>query len=221
MRKPTPYRKMSRAAFRADQHAGIRLPHIAPFNALVDELRADPDRGWMPYIAPMYGGVHARVLSVLRDPGPKTQDEDGSGMLCVENDDDAAQYMSELLAGAGVPVAELVPWNAYPWYMHVRGTSKVPNAEQLNAGVEPLRRVIDLMPDLRVVIVHGGTAHDAWDRFEKRHRSTAARSRVLRTFHTARTTFRHPDPAVRESRHQHLRDTFAELAEILRSADGA
>lgn len=49
--------------------------------------------------------------------------------------------MSELLAGAGVPVAELVSWNAYPWYMHVRGTSKVPNAEQLNAGVEPLRRV--------------------------------------------------------------------------------
>jgi len=212
---------MSDSAFRAAQHAGVRLPHIAPFNALVDELRTEANRGWMPYIAPVYGGVKARVLSVLRDPGPKTQDDDGSGMLCCENDDDAAQYMSELLAAAGVPVAELVPWNAYPWYMHVRGTSKVPSAAQLDAGVEPLRRIIELMPDLRVVILHGGTAHDGWDRFEKRHQSIATQYRVLRTYHTARTTFRHRDPAVRESRHQHLRDTFAELATVLCRDDAA
>jgi hypothetical protein len=39
-----------------------RLPHVAPVNALADELR-----GWVPYVAPLYGGVEARMLSVLRD----------------------------------------------------------------------------------------------------------------------------------------------------------
>jgi len=50
--------------------------HIEPINLLVDELRIS-ERGWLPYVAPMYGGVNARLLSVLRDPGPKTRSEDG------------------------------------------------------------------------------------------------------------------------------------------------
>jgi hypothetical protein len=90
-------------AFRAEQHRAIRLPHIAKFNDLVDELRAERGGVQMPYIALLYGGTEARVLSVFQDPGPKTDDIHGSGMLCVENDEPAAQYMSELLAGAGMP----------------------------------------------------------------------------------------------------------------------
>jgi hypothetical protein len=88
---------MRDATFRADQHARLRDPHIAPFTDLVDELRTVPGRGWMPYIAPMYGGTGARVLSVFQDPGPRTRDDDGSGMLCCENDDDSAAMHATLL----------------------------------------------------------------------------------------------------------------------------
>lgn len=212
---------MSDPAFRAAQHRGIRLPHIATFNDLIDELRAEPGRGWMPYIAPLYGGTEARLLSVFQDPGPKTDDTDGSGMLCVENDDPAAQYMSELLADAGIPPSELVPWNAYPWYVHKRGASTRLTAAHLDAGVEPMRRVIELIgPRLHVVMLHGGAAHSVWDRLARRHPGVARRYRPIRTYHTARTAFRSKDYAVIAARRQHLRDAFAQAAADLRT-DGA
>ena len=48
--------------FRRSQENGLRLPHVAPINALVDELRRER-RGWVPYIAPVYGGVESRMLA--------------------------------------------------------------------------------------------------------------------------------------------------------------
>jgi hypothetical protein len=64
----------------------------------VDELRSE-GRGWAPYVAPIYGGVNARLLSVLRDPGPMTDPTArGSGFLCLENDDPAAERFATLLA---------------------------------------------------------------------------------------------------------------------------
>jgi hypothetical protein len=65
-------------SFRESQLSGVRLPHIAPINALVDELRNE-GRGWAPYIAPLYGGIDARMLSILRDPGPAANSETGNG----------------------------------------------------------------------------------------------------------------------------------------------
>ncbi len=67
------HRGMRDPEFRRSQLDGLRLPHIAPINALVDDLRGG-ERGWLPYVAPLYGGVDARMLSVHRDPGPATND---------------------------------------------------------------------------------------------------------------------------------------------------
>jgi hypothetical protein len=76
--------------FRQQQVDDLRAPHIAPVNALVDELTDPGGRGWVPFVALVYGGIDARVLCVQRDPGPKTHNElGGSGFLCLENDDDA------------------------------------------------------------------------------------------------------------------------------------
>ena len=81
-------------ARQSSQEDGIRLPHVAPINALVDDLR-QWGRGWVPYVAPIYGGVNAQMLSVLRDPGPMTDSAGkGSGFLCLENDDAAASAPS-------------------------------------------------------------------------------------------------------------------------------
>src|SRR5215211_5814233 len=84
-------RRMRDPGFRLEQERGRYAPHVRPVNELVDELRCRHGRGWMPYVAPWHGGVLARVLSVLRDPGPKTQDGVGSGFLCIENDDPTAE----------------------------------------------------------------------------------------------------------------------------------
>jgi hypothetical protein len=81
---------MADPVFRNEQWQRRFDTHIEPINLLVDELRIS-ERGWLPYVAPMYGGVNARLLSVLRDPGPKTRSEDGSGFLSMENDDPTAE----------------------------------------------------------------------------------------------------------------------------------
>lgn len=105
-------------AFRRSQEEGIRLPHVAPINLLVDELREE-GRGWVPYVAPIYGGVKARMLSILRDPGPMTDSSGkGSGFLCLENDDSAAERFATLLHEAGLTPDAMVPWNAHPWYIN-------------------------------------------------------------------------------------------------------
>ena len=65
-------------------------------------------RGWMPYVAPCHGGVDARVLSVLRDPGPKTAEQGGSGFLCIDNDDPTAARQVEAFAAVGIDVADSV-----------------------------------------------------------------------------------------------------------------
>ena len=71
--------------FRQQQEDGLRAPHIAPINALIDELVDPSGRGWVPYVAPVYGGVDARVLNIHRDPGRKTHTQyGGSGFLCPE-----------------------------------------------------------------------------------------------------------------------------------------
>jgi hypothetical protein len=76
------HRLMKDRTFRQSQLDDVYAPHVEPINRLVDRLRDPAGRGWMPYVAPMYGGVNAQVLLLLRDPGPKTNSGtgfDGSG----------------------------------------------------------------------------------------------------------------------------------------------
>ena len=202
---------MRDATFRDTQLAGLRARHIAPMNALVEDI-LDPAAGlWAPYVAPMYGGVNSRLLSILRDPGPKTNvDRGGSGFLCMENDDATAERLCGLFADSGINAGDVVPWNAYPWYIN-----KAPTAAQLEDGVQPLLDIIALMPRLRVVMLHGGSAHDGWRRLARRSPATVAGLTVIETYHTSRQAFWHRDPAVRGQRADHLVRSFTAAAEAL------
>ena len=53
-------------------------------------------------------------------------EERGSGFLCLENDDAAAERFAALLAEAGIEPDRMIPWNAYPWYIN-----RKPNAAEL------------------------------------------------------------------------------------------
>jgi len=173
----------------------------------------------MPYIAPMYGGTDARVLSLLAAPGPGTKSHTGSGMLCIENDDASAERMAELLADARIPVAELLPWNAYPWY--IPGTEdRPPKAAELDAGVEPLRRLLLRAPRIGVAVLHGVVAQKGWRKFSRRHPEIAHKIRAIPTCSTADRTFI-CSPTKREQRMDNLRGTFTQVAAMLRTADAA
>ncbi len=171
----------------------------------------------------MYGGVNARLLSLLRDPGPATQvlrdgGRSGSGFLCMENDDPSAERICSLFAAVNIPAKDIVPWNAYPWYIN-----RNPRAAELEDGVSPLKDLLDLMPRLRVVMLHGGAAQRGWRRLVRRFPSLVEDRglAVLATYHTSRQAFWHPSVEERSRRMRHLEDAFARAAQLLEVRAGA
>jgi hypothetical protein len=202
-------RRMREAGFREDQWTRRYEPHVAPINRFVDELCTQREES-VPYVAPMYGGVNARLLSVLRDPGPMTQEVNrGSGFLCMENDDASAALIHDLFSSAGIDATHVVPWNAYPWYIN-----RAPKAAELERGAVVLALLLDLIPKIRVVMLHGGSARDGWKRLT-RNRPNLVRERdltVIETYHTSRQAFWHRDPSVREHRKLELRRSFGAAA---------
>lgn len=202
---------MSDPAYRRSQEDGIRLPHVARINALVDKLRDQDGRGWVPYLAPVFGGIDAEMLHVFRDPGPMTnRDLGGSGLLCLENDDPAAERFANLLNEAGIDASSVTVWNSYPWYIN-----RKPNAAELDAGVEPLRQLLEIpLARLRVVMLNGGEAKVLWRKFAKRYAARAREFVVLSTYHTGNQAFI-GSAEVRAARMDHLRSRFREAAAIL------
>ncbi|RIJ03337.1 hypothetical protein ACAD32_00089 [Clavibacter nebraskensis] len=79
-------RRMADRAFRTSQEdTAATAPHLGPINAFVAGISEPDPEGFVPRIAPHHGGTDARVLSVLRDPGPATQVGVGSGFLSIED----------------------------------------------------------------------------------------------------------------------------------------
>lgn len=205
-------RRMRDRVYRAEQWRDRYAPNVEPINRLVDELGAQGGVGRPPYVAPMYHGVDAPMLAILRDPGPKAGGAQGSGFLSVENDDQTAERQCGFFVEAGIDPADVVPWNAYPWYIN-----DAPSKAQLDEGVEPLRRLIELMPGLKVVLLAGKDAQAAWKVFGRSH-GVLIRSRgieALFTYHPSRGALQHSDPAERARREDHIRMTLRRAAELI------
>lgn len=203
-------RQMANPAFRREQQQRLHEPRIAPITDLIDSLRSDEE--WLPYVAPIHGGIDARMMTVLRDPGPKTRQGTGSGMLCTENDDQTAAKQCELMAGAGLVPSDLTPWNAYPWYIN-----RAPSKAQIRRAAPALASMVALMPKLRVVLLAGRDAQAAWDvaaQQEPLLRNSGLV--VLRTFHASAQALQTSDPLERARRIDHRVMTWNEAGRIVR-----
>lgn len=191
---------MADEAFREEQVRHRHGGRVGPVNALVDALNAERPDGYgpIPWAAPHDGGVEAGVLALLSNPGPAAGGPGGSGFVSVENAAPSSQRMVRVRAAAGVASEQVIVWNAVPWYVHdaLRGRT---TAAMRTAGVEPLHRLLVLLPRLRAVVLHGGDARDGWAR-RLRARPDANRGlTVVSTWHPSNQVFAVP-PAVRERR---------------------
>lgn len=205
-------RRMSDPAFLADQRARLHEPHIAPITDYIDGLRTSSGR-WVPYVAPLHGGVNARVLNVLRDPGPKTRDVGGSGMICIENDDQTAAAMYELMVQAGMMPDQLCPWNAYPWYIN-----RSPSDAEIAEASPTLIGLIDLLPDLEIVLLQGRNAQAAWKvALAAQPALRRRRLEVFETYHPSVQALHVQSVDERARRVQHRIDTWREVGEWLRA----
>jgi hypothetical protein len=114
--------------------------------------------------------------------------------------------------GAYIPVSQILAWNAYPWYVNHK-----PSPAELEAGVEPLRRLLGILSRLRVVMLHGGSAQDGWKRLARRHPSLAAGFEAIPTYHTSNQAFIWTSE-VRAQRMADLASAFARAARTLHDA---
>lgn len=137
-------------------------------------------------------------------------------MLCIENDDPTAAKQCELLASVGLGADDVTPWNSYPWYINTR-----PTAGQLQAGLSPLKQLIELLPRLQVVLLQGGRAHDSWDRLVASDEPFEADLAVpvVRTYHPSPQALRAKDPQVRLERVNRRLEAMLEVREILDAAE--
>jgi hypothetical protein len=137
--------------------------HVKPINELIDQINSSEPSRWMPYVSPDFGGVRAQLLLLLKIPSPATDNREGqhgSGLLSVNNSDGAAARTHQLLEETGLRLDQILTWNAYPWIPPAVGLKN----DDLHRGAKVLRRLVDLLPHLRVAILAGADAKTVWGR---------------------------------------------------------
>lgn len=206
--------RCSDKAYRDDLYRRRTDPNVRPINEYVDLLRSQRPGQFIPYVAPTYGGIRARLLTLMQDPGPKTDtaNHNGSGMICLENADLTAARQKYFMAEAGVDVSQIVSWNAYPWPKPHPQTD-----DSDREAAVALRCFLELIPQLEVVVLNGVVAKRVWGVMKKLDRSVAVGVCEFPTFHTSP---RAVDPDVRsveyiESVNRDLRDKYIAAARKL------
>lgn len=133
--------------------------HIHPLTHFVDELRESAGSGaGIPYFDPWDGGVDAEALFLLEAPGAKAV---ASGFISRNNPDETAKNMFELGVEAGIDRKRTVLWNVVPWYIGSGKKIRAATPQDLEAGLQPLPRLLALLPRLRTVVFLGRKAERA------------------------------------------------------------
>ncbi|PQZ92335.1 hypothetical protein CQ018_12605 [Arthrobacter sp. MYb227] len=143
--------------FWESQRAGARAPHVAPINALIDELTIAKDSVQLPYSAPWHGGIEASVLCVLNDPGERAGVPE---FFCIRNPDRAADRLRHLMTEFEIAPEEISFWNGYPW---PRETKKDLLPDEALEGGKALVEALSLMKNLKLLLLLGRKARDAAD----------------------------------------------------------
>ncbi|WP_448072463.1 hypothetical protein [Georgenia yuyongxinii] len=200
-------RRMAQQEFLAEQRERVYDPHIRPVNELVDALVQERPGETMPYVAPHYDPGQACIVSLMSNPGPRAAGARGSGFISCENDDPTAQRIATVYADVGLAHAHVVPWNAHPWYVH-DGLKNGLTTAYLADGIDPLVRLLDACPQVRVIVAHGGDAHGGVDLLARRTDILIRRGMtVLKTWHTGNLALAVAEPE-RTARLNHLRTTY-------------
>jgi len=200
--------------YRRSQEAALAEERMLPFVEFTSRLRAEhPELPGLPDIAPHYDPLSARVLSLSSNPGPRAGGEKGSGFLSVENDDASAERLLQVYSSAGLASDHVVPWNAFPWYVHDRMPDGLPQ-HYIEEGVHALHRLLELCPNVVSIVAHGGDAHRSARMLRStRYVGAFMRTRGIHTWDTRHTSNRAFILAPKQRR-----EAFEDMVETYRQA---
>ncbi|WP_186083159.1 uracil-DNA glycosylase [Burkholderia gladioli] len=144
----------------AHRRALLTELHIAPLARYVQGLREQYPTYEFQDFDPLDGGVNADLLFLLEKPGPMTSPngkKQGSGFISRNNDDPSAEAVFRFMQEAGIPRKRTVLWNVIPWWdKSIKFT-----AAEVRRGIEELRHLLPLLPNVRTVVLVGGQARRA------------------------------------------------------------
>lgn len=149
-------KSLSDPAVRAERHADLAEPHVAPLVEFVLRLREKMgDDHKIPHFDPLDGGILAECLFLLEAPGPKAL---ASGFISRNNPDETAKNFFELNMEAGLDRTKTVIWNIVPWYVGTGTRIRAVNAADIRIAQPALTSLLDMLPALRAVVFVGRKA---------------------------------------------------------------
>lgn len=134
--------------------AGIEFERLEAYRHDIDARH-----GPTPHVDPLDGGTTARILLLLETPGPS-----GSAPRFVSRDNPTgtARNLTRFLAAAGIDRRQTLLWNAVPWIIHAEGArNRAPRPAEITAGLALLPGLLNLLPNLRAVVLAGRVAQRA------------------------------------------------------------
>lgn len=127
-------------------------PRAEPLNRFVKVLRQETQKH-VPWIDPFCGASDARILLVLKRPGPRGATE--TDFLSLANTDRTALNTIDVMQDAGIEYRQVTFWNAIPW----SGDRKeVITSSMLEKGASMFQRLLPLLPKIKYVILLGREA---------------------------------------------------------------
>ncbi len=132
----------------------LHEPHIAPLTRFVEKLRAD-GYGEVPYFDPLDGGINARMLFLLEKPGKKGSTS--SGIMGRDNATQSCKNIRRFMTEAGIDRVDTIMWNVVPGW---NGTQAIKVGE-LARGVDALNDLLDLLPNVSIIVCVGRRAQSA------------------------------------------------------------
>ncbi len=153
-------------AARADLWQRLDEPHVAPLVEFADEIAEERGmgRGAVPYPDPDGGGVNARVLFLLNDPGDGAKNTGGgSGMLTILNTDMTSIKQRTAIDHTGFDRSAALHWNGIPWPV-----AKADRSRQITPAATALLRLLGKLDDLNGVITFGEFALKVWTAANRR-----------------------------------------------------
>jgi hypothetical protein len=139
-------------------------PHVAPLTDFVRRLSLE--RGvTVPWFDPTEAGAEARILLLFENPGRRADAAQGSGFISADNDDKSAENMWGFFREAGIDRRhDIVAWNIVPWYLGDERKIGEVGARDIEEARPALLELLDLLSELRVVVLFGRKAQAGWRR---------------------------------------------------------
>lgn len=129
------------------------MNNLERLDNFVERMRDETSYGKkIPYFSRYDGGVDARCLFLFQTPNQIAVDR---GYAERENQDPSARNFEAASEEAGLDRRDTISWNIVPWQ------HPDPPAAMVKEALPRLGELLELLREPRVVVLCGGTAHQA------------------------------------------------------------